>query len=84
MEQHPLGVADRGQTVMVIFPGPLLAVAAGGAELRQVSQGEVSQLSSGLDQQPDWLLGSGGEPDPFGESQIGRRGEEPVQVSGQR
>ena len=84
MEQHPLGVADRGQIVMVVFPGPLLPVAAGRGELGQVSQGELVQAPSGLDQQPGRHLRSGGEPDPFGEPQIGGRGHEPVQVSGQR
>jgi hypothetical protein len=50
VEQHSLGVADCRQVMLVILPGPLLAVAAGLAELRQVCQRQVLQAPTGLDQ----------------------------------
>jgi hypothetical protein len=80
MEQHSLGVADRCQVMLVILPGPLLAVAAGGGEHGQVGPGEVLQASSGLDQQPRRHLRAGAEPDPCGEPQVGCSRGEPVQI----
>jgi len=64
--------------------GPSFPLTASGGELGQVSHGEAAQRPSGLDQQPDGDLGPGREPDPFGEPEFGRGGEEPVQISGQR
>ena len=66
---------------MVALPGPLLPVAAGGGELGQVGQGEVAAA-----RRPVWISSRAGtwdpvrEPDPFGEPQVGRGGDEPVQV----
>ena len=52
VEQHPLGVADRREVVVVALAGALVAVAAGRGERLQVDDGELVQAPSGLDEQP--------------------------------
>ncbi len=52
MEQHPLGVADRRQIVLMTLPGPPLPVSTRGRELGQVGEGQLRQRTPGLDQQP--------------------------------
>lgn len=48
-----------------------LAIAACGGELGQIVHGELVQSSAGLDQQAGRHLQAGGDPDPFGETQLG-------------
>ena len=63
MEQHPLGVADRRQVVLLALPVALCAVVAGRARTPPGRRGELVQAPAGLDQQPRRHLGAGGEPD---------------------
>jgi hypothetical protein len=52
VKQHPLGVADRREVVMVALADALVAVVAGRGEGGQIGHGELVQVPSGLDEQP--------------------------------
>ncbi len=84
VKQHPLGIADRRQIVPVPLASSRLPLLARSPELVQIGHGEQIQRPSSLDQQPDRNLGTGGEPDPFGEPELGGRGHEPIEIRTQR
>ena len=84
MEQHPVRMLQRHQVMVLAFSGALLALAARGRELVQVSHRELVQGPAGLDEQPGGGLGSGGQPVPLAETQLPGGVEETVQVRAER
>lgn len=84
MEQHPLGVADRGEVVLVTLAGAVLSSVAYGRELIKVFQGEFIDTVPGLDQQADGDLGTSGDADPVAEPESLCCGQEPVDLVSQR
>ncbi|WP_190814730.1 hypothetical protein [Saccharopolyspora pogona] len=84
VKQHALGVTGRRQIVLVALASSRLALLTRSPELVQIGHGDPVQRPSSLDEQPDRHLGAGGEPDPFGEPELGGRGHEPIEVWSQR
>ena len=66
----PLGVAHRGQVVMMAFACSVVPVQPSRGELGHVCQGQLTQGQPGLDRQPGGHLGAGGEPDPLGVAEL--------------